>query len=280
VRVWFSPNTLQKTKTAHSEAPPDLEQVFDLIKEAQHAVLFLAFQPGTPSILDAAAEAQGTNPNLFVRGAVTDPKAADDYRTQLYHLSGKKPDATVVPAKAITDQFSFWEHELLKDPAGHAIIHDKIVVIDPFSAHCTVITGSHNLGYRASYNNDENLLIFTGKRKLAEAYAAHVLDVYDHYRFRFQVQQHGSKAWDGLDSSDGWQDKYFGANSRYQNEAAFWQRGMMLVPGPSLPTPAAPLVAARGAESDREAEPAIGRPAPRGERPRAPRHRQAKVRHR
>jgi hypothetical protein len=115
VRVWFSPNTPQKTKTAHSEAPPDLEQVFDLIQDARHAVLFLACQPGSPSIINAVADAQ----------------AANDFRTQLYHLPGKKPGATVVPAKAITDQFSFREHELLKDPAGQAIIHDKIAVIDP-----------------------------------------------------------------------------------------------------------------------------------------------------
>ena len=44
--------------------------------------------------------------------------------------------------------------------AGHAIIHDKIVAIDPCDAeNCAVIAGSHNLGYRASYCNDDNLLI-------------------------------------------------------------------------------------------------------------------------
>jgi phosphatidylserine/phosphatidylglycerophosphate/cardiolipin synthase-like enzyme len=277
VRVWFSPNTTQKTKTAHSEAPPDLEQVFELIKEGQHAVLFLAFQPGSPSIIDAIAQAQGANANLFVRGAVTDPKAADNFQTQLYHLSGKKPDATVVPAKAITDQFSYWEHELLKDPAGHAIIHDKIVVIDPFSPHCTVVTGSHNLGYRASYNNDENILIFTGKRKLAEAYAAHVLDVYDHYRFRYQVQQYGDKAWDGLDTTDGWQDKYFAPNSRYQSEAAFWQRGMMPVTPAVVPAPAVSATGASPAPADGEAAPAAARPAARGQRTRAPRRRKVRA---
>jgi hypothetical protein len=226
VRAWFSPNTATKTKTASSPAPVDLEQVFAMINGARQAVLFLAFQPGSPSIINAIASAQGANPELFVRGAVTDPKAADDFSTQLFHLSGKKPDATVVPAKAITDQFSFWEHELLKDPAGHAIIHDKIVVIDPFSPNCAVVTGSHNLGYRASYANDENMLIFTGKRKLAEAYAAHVLDVYDHYRFRFQVQQQKDKAWSGLETTDSWQDKYFATNTPYRKEAAFWQIGM------------------------------------------------------
>jgi phosphatidylserine/phosphatidylglycerophosphate/cardiolipin synthase-like enzyme len=278
VRVWFSPNTLQKTKSAGSEAPADLEQVFELIKEAQRAVLFLAFQPGSPSILDAVAEAQAANPNLFVRGAVTDPKAVDDFRTQLYHLSGKKPDATVVPAKAITDQFSFWEHELLKDPAGHAIIHDKVVVIDPFSPHCTVITGSHNLGYRASYNNDENLLIFTGKRKLAEAYAAHVLDVYDHYRFRYQVQQQGANAWAGLEATDQWQDKYFAADSPYRAEIAFWQAGMMPVTTPMLaPAPAAAESASQSDEGRAAAETRPGAPKPHQ---RGPKRRRAHARRR
>jgi len=32
------------------------------------------------------------------------------------------------------------------------------VVIDPLSPDCVVLTGSHDLGYRASYTNDENLL--------------------------------------------------------------------------------------------------------------------------
>lgn len=44
-----------------------------------------------------------------------------------------------------------------------------------------VVKGSHNLGYQESYNNDENLLIIEGKKKLAMAYATHVLDVYDHF---------------------------------------------------------------------------------------------------
>ena len=232
VRVYFSPNTRQKTKSSGAATPVDLQEVFDRIAAAKQAVLFLAFEPGSPSIIDAIAKAQAANPRLFVRGAVTDPKASGDYTTQLFHLSGKKPDATVVPATAIKDQFSSWEHELLKDPNGFAIIHDKIVVIDPFSVDCVVVTGSHNLGYRASYCNDENLLIFTGKRALAEAYTSHILDVYDHYRFRFQVQQHGTKAWSGLDSTPTWQDKYFSADSPSRVEFAFWQGGIATTSGP------------------------------------------------
>ncbi|MEM5386766.1 hypothetical protein VSR68_24670 [Paraburkholderia phymatum] len=38
-----------------------------------------------------------------------------------------------------------------------------------------VAMGSHNDGYKASYNNEENLNSIKGRRAVAEAYAAHCL---------------------------------------------------------------------------------------------------------
>jgi phosphatidylserine/phosphatidylglycerophosphate/cardiolipin synthase-like enzyme len=67
---------------------------------------------------------------------------------------------------------------------GTAVGRDKMVVIDPLPANCVVAAGSQNLGFKASYENDENLLIIKGNQSLAQAYAVHALDVYDHYRFR------------------------------------------------------------------------------------------------
>src|SRR5215469_11461933 len=223
--VWFSPNTphARGSHPGGDEAtPPDLEQVFALMEGAKQAIVFLVFQPGSPSIVEKAVEVANAKPDLFVRGAVTDPKAAEVFNTTLIHRPGEPP-VEVVPASAITDQFAFWQQELLKaGPSAHAIIHDKIVVIDPMSDDCVVITGSHNQGYRASYNNDENMLIVKGHRPLAEAYAVHVLDVYDHYRFRFLVQKNGTQAFSGLKRDDGWQDKYFDPNNPASKDSAVW----------------------------------------------------------
>jgi hypothetical protein len=89
----------------------------------------------------------------------------------------------MVRATAINTPFGDMHPELLT--AGHAIIHDKIIVVDPLDPQtCAVITGSHNLGYKASYDNDENLLIIRGNQNLAVAYAIHVLDIYQHYLMR------------------------------------------------------------------------------------------------
>lgn len=131
--------------------------------------------------------------------------------------------AQVIPATGVNDAFGVWEKELLN--AGHAVIHDKIVVIDPFDPeNCTVIAGSHNLGYKASFTNDENFLIIKGNQSLAQAYAVHVLDVYDHYRWRYLLAQYGTKdSWKGLREDDTWQDRYFPqAGKPGDAELAFW----------------------------------------------------------
>src|SRR5262249_52928754 len=116
--------------------------------------------------------------------------------------------------------FGAWEAELRS--AGFAIIHDKIVVIDPFSADCVVAAGSHNLGYRASYNNDENFVIVRGHRPLAEAYACHVLDIYDHYAWRYWLAKAPQTFGRPLDDTDKWQDRYIQSSKVKSPEMSFW----------------------------------------------------------
>jgi phosphatidylserine/phosphatidylglycerophosphate/cardiolipin synthase-like enzyme len=236
VDLWFSPNTpAQRAKKHQGETtPPDLKEVFDLIAAAKQAVLFVVFEPGEPSIIDAVAAAQKANPALFVRGTVTVSKAAEDFAVA---IKGDAPgsgvkktsasgqtvpeDYRVIPATGIKDPFGVWEREL--NSAGFAITHSKFVVIDPFSDGCVVVTGSHNLGYQASYNNDENMAIIKGHRPLAEAYAANALDIYDHYAWRWWLSRNPTKAWTSLKADDTWQDTYFDTNSRpISPELNFW----------------------------------------------------------
>lgn len=228
VTLWFSPNTPKqrsrpkKGSKRKETTPPDLEQVFTLMNAAKEAILFLVFQPGQPSIVEQAAAIGKQNTDLFIRGAATDPKAVGSWDAILQHRAGQAPDR-VVAASAINDQFAFWVKELLKlGPQAHAIVHSKIVVIDPMSPDCVVITGSHNLGFKASYDNDENLLIVQGNQALARAYAVNILDVYDHYRFRYIIQKSGKRAFSGLDTSDKWQNKYFDPSNPASQDAKAW----------------------------------------------------------
>jgi phosphatidylserine/phosphatidylglycerophosphate/cardiolipin synthase-like enzyme len=228
--------------------PPDLQQVFDLIAGAKQAVLFVAFEPGNPSIIEAVAKALVANPALFVRGTVTVAKAAQDFAVAIKGdtqgdgnsaglPAGQKglEDYRVISAGGVQDPIGVWEKELNK--VGFAVTHSKFVVIDPFSDGCVVVTGSHNLGFQASYNNDENMAIIKGHRAIAEAYAANALDIYDHYAWRWWLTKNPTTAWTSLKVDDTWQDSYFDSNSRpVSPELNFW-----LASSPStdaLPTPA------------------------------------------
>lgn len=219
VRVWFSPNTLLRNKPAtNPAAPPDMTEVFKAIDDAQHGVLFLVFSTGAPSILDRLTEvsmqrAEAAQP-FFVRGAISDAQAADQFATRVYNDSLlKSPNKLITGIGGVPDQYSYWEKELAK--LGHAVIHDKLLVVDPFSDNCVVITGSHNLGYKASYSNDENLCIIRGNRAIAEAYTTHILDIVNHYNWRNKLVEkkkqgkNYKKAYYDLDETDNWQNKYF-----------------------------------------------------------------------
>ncbi len=134
------------------------------------------------------------------------------------------PDRYVVTGVgAIPGPFSYFEKELLK--LGHSTIYDKVLVIDPFEKDCVVITGSHNLGFRASYYNDENMIIIKKDANVAKAYAAHVLDVVNHFKWRYKLQEKTARAkteaaikkilekeWNDLSETDEWMDAYFDAN--------------------------------------------------------------------
>ena len=238
VDLWFSPNTdharAPKAKRPDPEpAPPDLSEVFDLIAAAKQAILFVEFEPGSPSVIDAIAAAQKANPALFVRGTVTVAAAADEFAVGIKSdaagsggangADGQNipEDYRVIPATGVNDAVGVWEKEL--NSIGFAVTHSKYVVIDPFSDGCVVVTGSHNDGYQASYNNDENLAIIKGHRPLAEAYAANALDIYDHYAWRWWLSQKGDAAWTSLKSDDSWQDSYFDKDNRpISPELNFW----------------------------------------------------------
>lgn len=235
---WFSPcSPKARTRSKNEKRPVDMAAVVDRINHAQHAILFLAFYPGSPSLANWSADALRANKKLFVRGCVTNKSASEGFYYQLKGMTPPKKvkgqktpakqDPRVIGAEALDGKLipTGWLKEILK--AGFAIIHDKILVIDPFSDHCVVITGSHNLGHKASYDNDENLVIIEGDKQLAVAYATHVLDVYDHFAWRYTVKRLGKKGADQSlkDTPDEWLNQYFDSSGQIKTaQLRFWMQ--------------------------------------------------------
>ena len=103
------------------------------------------------------------------------------------------------------------------------MVHSKIVLVDPFGDHPVLLTGSHNLGPKASGTNDENLLVIRDAPGLAAAYATNIMSVYNQYRWRFRRQtQPKKKRWKGLKDNATWQNGYLKAGSASLREMNFW----------------------------------------------------------
>lgn len=217
-QVWFSPNTKQQNKPKSAATPVDMQQLFDDLDKAEHGALFLLFNPGKPNFVDRIKDitdkrkAQGKP--FYVRGAISDGATAKTYATRVYNDSIRKaPNTVITGIGGVPDLFGQWTKEIAK--VGHAVIHDKLVVIDPFGKKPIVYAGSHNLGFKASYSNDENLCIFRHDRALAEAYTTHILDIVNHFNWRNKLQEHYQQhgdlelAFQDLENDDTWQDKYY-----------------------------------------------------------------------
>lgn len=87
-----------------------------------------------------------------------------------------------------------------------------------------VVTGSHNFSSMASESNDENFLVIEGDRELAQAYAAHFISVYSHYRWRDYVatsEAANKEPWQKLESKPAWQKSRV-KSAKQKAEWKFW----------------------------------------------------------
>lgn len=192
----------------------DIHELLDLIAGAKQSLLFAMFMPGKDIFNAATARSK----DIYVRGVVNTFPKADSTSVDVSLInSGKQKhnfSLDVIEPKGIDHAFSNWVEEITTrqfQAIGHAIIHSKMLVIDAFGENPTIVTGSHNFSNAASTKNDENFLVISGNRALAQAYAVNVFGLYDHYRWRNYVAQaskNGVNVWNHLSDDKNWLKSY------------------------------------------------------------------------
>jgi phosphatidylserine/phosphatidylglycerophosphate/cardiolipin synthase-like enzyme len=178
----------------------DLGELGEIVRGTNEGLLFLMFIPGGSGVLADVLKLAADKPSLLVRGVVSQlPDGRQDektgttttLRTRLVGAPGAlaKPQTyNVVQPQGMPHPAAGWAVETTRNQflgeIGHAIIHSKVLVVDPFSDDPTVVTGSHNFSISASGENDENFIVVRGDRALAEAYAVNVDSAWRHYAGR------------------------------------------------------------------------------------------------
>jgi phosphatidylserine/phosphatidylglycerophosphate/cardiolipin synthase-like enzyme len=262
ITQWFAP-------TSGGE---DLIYARKLINEAKDGILFLFFNPGKfvepgdsdedwtllQSIITRHHEdSPNYNPNLYVSGVVnqaidnltgSDPAKSRSKAQQaaadptapapvtLFSGGNVPPQRlgyeSMVP-KNIKDVFHDWEAETL----GSGVhIHSKVVVIDPFGEKPVVMTGSHNLGHKASIANDDNLMIIEGNAAIAASYAVNIIAIYQNFRWNAYVEAHRQDphVFHNLQDNGDWQAGHLSGGALA--ELLFW----LGTPGTAAPASGGP----------------------------------------
>jgi phosphatidylserine/phosphatidylglycerophosphate/cardiolipin synthase-like enzyme len=179
----------------------DLKALGDIVREAKEGVLFLMFIPGGSGVLKDLLDLAAAKPNLLIRGVVSElPKGRADeqsggsttVKVTVIGSGTAEGDGSVtydvVQPEGRAQTTARWAAEITRQQflhnVGHAIIHSKVIVVDPFGDHPIVVTGSHNFSKSASSANDENFIVIRDDPALAEAYAVNVDSAWRHYAYR------------------------------------------------------------------------------------------------
>jgi len=219
VDVWFT----------KSSAEQEMDAANKLIAGAQQGIIFLMFQPGGSSMLDAIVKQQATNKNLFVKGVIStaDSKQLDKAQVTLVQRAGQQVQQFRIVQPQGLHGVGNWAAEVMRGQflhqIGFAIVHSKVIIIDPNGENPVVIAGSHNFSASASQKNDENMVIIQGDRALAKAYAVEVQAVFDHYNFRAvakSMQEEGKDVVTVMKDPKSWQQNWFQGDKAL--ELNFW----------------------------------------------------------
>lgn len=122
------------------------------------------------------------------------------------------------------NQFDHWLAEDLSHLNTNVrYVHTKYMLIDPLGTDPIVITGSANFSEASTKNNDENMLIIRGNKRVAEIYLGEFMRLYNHYAFRewASKQPVGSPKTPDHLRIDRWWQGYFGETERSRQRVYF-----------------------------------------------------------
>jgi phosphatidylserine/phosphatidylglycerophosphate/cardiolipin synthase-like enzyme len=105
-------------------------------------------------------------------------------------------------------------------------IHSKFMLIDPLGTDPIVITGSANFSDDSTDENDENMLLIRGNRRVADIYLTEFNRIFNHYYFRSVTESRFGQAPTADDSrflaeDDSWRAKYKPGSLRAKRLALF-----------------------------------------------------------
>ncbi len=122
-----------------------------------------------------------------------------------------------------------WAKETLNPLSKNVrYVHSKYMLVDPLGDGPIVITGSANFSDASTKQNDENMVVIRGDKRVADIYLGEFMRLWQHYRYRYienAIAEKGQKnAYkpNYLSETDKWVAPYYKKDSvKYRKRRAF-----------------------------------------------------------
>jgi phosphatidylserine/phosphatidylglycerophosphate/cardiolipin synthase-like enzyme len=213
-------------------SPQQTRQALDwyakLAKETQGA-LFMTFAFGINKVFLEAYQSGSARLRYALLDKLLGPGIRKDQKPAAEEAMRKlrfmKENRFAVGNRISLNKFDRWVKEVLTGLNTHVqFIHTKFMLVDPLGGDPIVITGSANFSDASTLQNDENMLVIRGNKRVADIYVGEYMRLWNHYAFReWAASQNGSttSGFKFLDTTNKWWREYFGDTDRSRQREYF-----------------------------------------------------------
>lgn len=208
-----------------------LEWYAGAMKNAENLMCFTAAFGINKLFLDVLTGKQSHLNYLFLEKWGINKKLTDEAMKDLgQDVYNQVAVGSYIEQDALTEWLAHrWLIEM-KNPISSFVFytHGKYMLVDPLSDDPLVISGSANFSDASTTNNDENMLVIRGDKRVADIYLGEFMRLWQHYRFRYIVNRVADETADKdyqpnyLDPTASWSDPYYKSGSvKYRKRKAF-----------------------------------------------------------
>lgn len=117
-----------------------------------------------------------------------------------------------------TNAFDRWLAEMDRvNPNVHVYwIHTKYMLVDPLGADPIIVCGSANFSKASNADNDENMLVIRGDKRIADIFFGEYMRLYTHYAFRESVAFYMAKKKAG--TAEDWRPQFLLPNDKWMKD--------------------------------------------------------------
>jgi hypothetical protein len=148
----------------------------------------------------------------------------DAEEAKIFELRKLPENRFAIGAHLTLNKFDRWVGEKISGLNRNVqYVHTKYMLIDPLGVEPIVVAGSANFSAASTTENDENMLLIRGNKRVAEVYLGEFMRLYNHYAFREWAakQPTDSSKTPAYLRTDAWWKDYFGDTERSRQREYF-----------------------------------------------------------